>query len=189
MLMSYYDLKREHTDWDFQPAKITARASGNYLSSMTINKGAFHNIQKDMPVIASKPSASGEGFDYILIGYISEVNVMSSKIVPFIKTGGYVGAYINRTAETGIVEGNFTLERNGLCRIVNLSKDAEIENGDKIYTSGDGSIYPENLYIGEVTSVESDPLSHTLTGIINPAADFGEIKDVMVVLTFERKFY
>jgi rod shape-determining protein MreC len=187
-LYSFYGLKRQHTEYELQPAKITARGDGNYLSSLTINKGSFHNIEKDMPVIASKPSASGAGYDYTVVGYVSEVGLMSSKVVPFIRTGTYIGAYIGRTEETGIVEGDFELEKDGLCRIASLSKEAVVEAGDKIYSSGSG-IYPENLYIGEVTEVEADPLSRTVTGRIEPDVNFNEIKDVMVILKFERKFY
>jgi len=182
MLMSFYELKRERMDYDLQPAKVIATDPGNYLLSLTINKGAFHDIEKDMPVIAAV------GTEYVIIGYVGETGLTSSKVVPFIKAGESVGAYIKRTDEPGIIEGDFTLERNGLCRVAYLPKDALIEPGDKIYTSGTGGIYPENLYIGEVISVGADPFSQTPTGHVRPAADFSEIKDVMVVLKFEKRF-
>ena len=189
-LREFFDLKDEHIRWDLQPAKVNARNTGNYQLFLTIDKGGLHNIEKDMPVIAAKPSASGDGkYDYILVGYVSEVGWLYSKVVPFIRTGRYVGAYIKRTSETGNIAGDFTFEKKGWCRLVNLSQDSEIETGDKIYSSGVGGIYPENLYIGEVINVKYDRLSHTKTGVIKPAADFDEIKDVMVILTFEKKFY
>jgi len=187
-LYNFYGLKRERPLYDLQPARITSRDPGNYLSSLTINRGSLYGLAKNMPVIGSKPSSTGTGFDYIIVGYVSEVGLMSSKVVPFIRTGEAIGAYIGRTQEIGVVEGDFELEKNGVCRIVNLSKETVLEVGDKIYSSG-SSIYPENLYIGEVIKVTSDPLSQTMTGDIKPAADFSKIKDVMVILKFERKFY
>ena len=187
-LYDFYDLKKERIDYEFQPAKITSRTPGNFLSYLIINKGSLNNIEKDMPVVAAKPSAAGTGYDYMIVGYVSEVGLMSSKVVPFIRTGESVGAYIERTDETGIVTGDFKLEKDGICRLENLSKDAVLEINDKIYSSGSG-IYPENLYIGDVINVESDALSQTMTGYVKPAVNFNEIKDVMVILKFERKFY
>ncbi|MCL2096413.1 MAG: rod shape-determining protein MreC [Oscillospiraceae bacterium] len=182
MLASFYELKRENIDYMFQPAKVTAKSPGNYLSVLTINKGSFHNIERDMPVIAATET------DYIIVGYVFEVGITSSKVMPFIRTGEAVGAYIKRTEELGIVEGRFELERYGLGILANLSKDASVEDGDKLYTSGSGSRYPENLYIGEVVEVEGDPFSQTMTGLVKPAVNFGEIKEVMVILKFDRKF-
>jgi cell shape-determining protein MreC len=89
----------------------------------------------------------------------------------------------------GGVEGDFELEKNGLCRIAYLSKETMPEVGDKIYSSGNGNIYPEDLYIGEVIEVAADPLSHTMTGYIKPAVNFDEIKNIMVILEFKRSFY
>lgn len=183
MLYSFYGLKKERPDYTFQPAKITASNPGNLQLSFVINKGSFHHIEKDMTVIA----AAGE--KYVIVGYVGEVGITQSKVVPFIRTGSFIGAYIEeRIEETGIIEGEFTLERQGLCRIAYFSKDAVPEIGDKIYSSG-GGIYPENLYIGKIIEVKSDPFSQTMTGIIQPGVDFSELKDVMVILKFERKFY
>jgi rod shape-determining protein MreC len=194
MFRSFYELKRERMDFDLQPARVTARDPGNFRSSLTINKGSFHGVEKDMPVIAAAGTGTGAGTgteteSYVIVGFVSEVGATSSKVTPFIRTGSYVGAYIKQSEELGIAEGDFRLERHGLCRLVPFSKEAEIEAGDKIYTSGTGGIYPENLYIGEVIEVESDPFTQTMTGIIQPAIDFGGIKDVMVIIKFERKFY
>ena len=188
MLYSFFGIKKEHLDYDLQPAKITARDPGNYFTSFTIDKGAFHDLDKDMPVIAAKKIA-GDKYIYPIVGYISEVGIMSSKIVPFIRTGTKVGVYIERTGETGIVEGDFELEKNGMCKLAYLSKDTVLEIGDKLFTSGNGNIYPEDLYIGEVIEIASDPNSHTMIGYIQPAVNFSDVKDVMVIRKFERSFY
>jgi len=185
MLMAYFNLKREHMDYELQPARVTARDPGNYNSSVTINRGSLHNIERDMAVIA----ATGKENEYAVVGYVSEVGITSSKVVPFIRTGSSVGAYIKGTEEIGIAEGTFELERYGLCRLSNLSKETALEEGDRIYSSGAGSRYPENLYIGEVVGVEPDPFNQTMTGLVKPAVNFDELRDVMVILEFERKFY
>jgi rod shape-determining protein MreC len=87
------------------------------------------------------------------------------------------------------VEGDFELEKKGLCKLSYLPKDVDLRVGDKIISSGYGGIFPEGLNIGEVVSIEPDELSHTLVGYVKPAADLSLIRDVMIIREFERKFY
>lgn len=182
-LMEFFELKKERMDFKFQPARVIYSESGNFLSVLTINKGSFHKIEKDMSVIADN------GTDKVIIGYISEVDYATSKVVLFTRTSESIGAYIKRTGEIGVVEGDFELEKRGMCRIAYLSKETDLQVGDKIYSSGYGGIYPENLYIGKVTEVIYDQLSQTPTGYIEPAINFYEVKDVMIILKFNRDFY
>ena len=187
-LMAFYELRKKHPDYTMQNAKITAKDPGNYLSSLTINKGTLETLRKDMPVVAAKGTDPGKE-KYAIVGYVSEVGVLSAKVVPFIRTGTSIGAYIERTGEAVIVEGDFELEKKGLCRVSYLSQETVIEVGDKLYSSGNGNIYPEDLYIGEIIELESDPLSRTMTGRVKPAVDFEEIKNVMIILEFNISFY
>ena len=187
-LMAFYELKRTRPDFKMQNAKVTARDPGNYLSSLTIDKGSLHTLGKDMPVVAARETGGGKE-KYVIVGIVGEVGVLSAKVVPFIRTGSSIGAYIERTGEAVIVEGDFELEKRGACRVSCLSKDTVIEAGDKLYSSGNGNMYPEDLYIGEITELEADPLSRTMAGRVKPAADFEGIKNVMVILEFTRNFY
>jgi rod shape-determining protein MreC len=187
-LMAFYELKKIRPDYKMQNAKITAKDPGNYLSSLIINKGAWQALEKDMPVVAARGTDLVKE-KYAIVGYVSEVGVLSAKVVPFIRTGTSIGAYIERTGEAVMVEGDFELEKKGMCRISCLSKETVIEAGDKLYSSGNGNIYPEDLYIGEIIELEADPLSRTMTGCIKPAVDFDEIKNVMIIIEFNRSFY
>jgi rod shape-determining protein MreC len=187
MLRSFFELKRQRMDFDLEPARITAGSPGNFSSEFTVNRGSLHGIGRDMPVVAA-----GSGADYIVVGYIREVGLTSSKVVCFIRAGEAIGAYIERTKETGIIEGVFELEQDGRCRFRPLPGDSalEFQVGDRIYSSGEGSRYPEGLYIGEIIRLVADPFTHTMTGIIEPAMDFsgGTVRDVMIIRSFERKF-
>ena len=179
-LTAYYGLMQDHTDIEkIQDAAIISRDAGNYSTVLTINKGSFHHIEKDMPVI----TADG------IVGYISEVATFTSKVSLFIRTSNSVGAYIKRTGQIGIAEGDFELEKAGKCRLGYLSKDTDLQVGDKIYTSGYSDIYPKDLPIGEITEIVPDPLSQTLTGYIQPAVDFSSLRNVIVILKFTREFY
>jgi len=184
-LMAFYELKRKRPDYKMQNAKVTARDPGNLISSLTIDKGAAQGLEKDRPVVAARGTDSGKE-RYVVVGYVGEVGLLSAKVVPFIRAGAAIGAYVERTGEAIMVVGDFGLERKGLCKIANVPKGTILEVGDKIYSSGSGGIYPEDLYIGEIVELVADPLSRTMTGYVKPAVDFEEIKNIMVILEFSR---
>ena len=178
MLRRFFDLKDERPDFIMLEASVIAGSAGNYITGITINRGAFHGIGKDMPVI----SADG------VVGYISHVDFRSARISPFIRAGNKIGVYIvsegEKTGDTGIVEGVFELAREGLCRLVNLTREADISEGDKIYSSGYSEMYPEGLFIGTVVSVYNDANTHTPAALIEPGVNFNKLRDVMIVLEF-----
>ena len=176
---AYFGFMKEHTVIKrFQDAAVIARDAGNYQSNLIINKGAFHNIKNNMPVVTDKG----------IVGYISKVGMWTSDVSLFIRTSNSVGAYIQRNKQIGIVEGDFGLERVGKCLLGSLYKDTDLQVGDKIYTSGFGDIYPKDLYIGKVAEVFPDALSQSMTGYIEPAVDFNTLRRVMIIIEFDREF-
>ena len=178
-LLAYHNIKQANIEYDRQPATVIARGIGSSMSILTINQGFLHEIEKDMPVI------SPDG----IVGYISEVGFGTSKVVLFTRASVSISAYINRTGITGVVEGDFELEKEGLCKLTMLPKDVDLRVGDKILSSGYGGIFPEGLVIGEVVEIIADVNSHTLIGYVKPAVDLAAIRSVMVIRNFEITFY
>ena len=178
MLKSFFELKTERPDFKMREASVIAGSAANYISGLVINRGAFHGIENDMPVIAS------DGISESVVGYISEVSFMTAKVSPFIRVSNSIGVYIKRTGDTGLAEGDFELSRQGLCRMVHLTREADIRKGDRIYSSGYGGIYPEGLFVGTVIEVYSDPLTQTPAAYIEPGINFNKIRDVMIILEF-----
>ena len=69
-----------------------------------------------------------------------------------------------------------------------IEANADIRVGDKVYTSGEGSIYPAGLLIGTVTAIEADEASRTLIAEITPSVDFNSsdsFDKLMVVCGYE----
>ena len=178
-LLAFHNIKTASIEFDRQPATIISHGIGNFTSIITINQGSLHEIEKDMPVI------SPDG----IVGYVSEVGLGTSKVTLFTCASVHISAYINRTGITGVVEGNFELEKEGLCQLTMLPKDVDLRIGDKILSSGYGGIFPEGLAIGEIVEIIPDVLSRTMIGYIKPAVDLSTLRSVMVIRKFERNFY
>lgn len=173
-LKKYLNFHTEHPEFVLADARIIARESGNFSTVLTLDRGKVHGIDKNMPVIAP------EG----LFGYVSEVGLDWCRVMTVVETASSVGAYTDRTGATGVVEGDLELRSGGKCRMTYIEATADIRVGDKVYTSGEGSIYPAGLLLGTVSSIQADEASRTLIAEISPAVDFTDTNsfDKLVVI-------
>ena len=170
-LSDYLGLKKEHSDFLFEEASVIGRESGNYSTVCTLSKGTMHDIKVNMPVITE------DG----VVGYVTEVGPTWCRAVSIIETASAVGAYIERSGELGLIEGSYELRFEGKCRMIRLPADADVHEGDRVLTSGLGSIYPRGLFVGEVVSVDADPYSRTLTAVVQPKVDYSSLVKVMII--------
>ncbi|MBO5270011.1 MAG: rod shape-determining protein MreC, partial [Clostridia bacterium] len=123
-----------------------------------------------------------------VFGYVKETSVTSCKVVSIVETASAVGAFIERSGATGLVEGDYTLRADGLVLMKRIPISADVKVGDPVHTSGTGSVYPRGLLIGTVKEITSDPYSRTLTAVIAPREDFTALDDIshlMIVTGFE----
>ena len=174
-LTAFLEMKRSHTDFTFAEAVITGRESANHMTVCTIDRGTAHGIAEGMPVVTP------DG----VLGYIDEAGLTWAKVRTLIEFSTSIGACIERTGELGLVEGNFSLAADGICRITYLAADSDVRVGDRVVTSGTGGIYPRDLVIGYVTEVIPDEYSRTLTATIRPAATLTDLDRVMIITSYE----
>ena len=175
-LFDYLELKREHTDYVFEPANITSNGSGNYMTVFTLDRGQNHNVEVDMPVVTN------EG----IVGYIVEAGSDWSKAVTFIEASASIGAYVERTGELCVVEGDYSLSDEGICRLNYLTEDSDIQVGDRILSSGYGSVYPRGLVIGHVTKIERNEYRRSIVAYVTPAADLTtDLSKLMIITDYE----
>lgn len=177
-LRQYLSLKNEHIDYTFVDAAIVGRESGSFSTVLTLDRGTAHGIEEGMPVITENG----------VFGYVKEVSYMSCRVVSIVETATAVGAFIERSGVTGLVEGDYALRDDGRVVMKNIPLGSDIAEGDPIHTSGTGSVYPRGLFVGTVMSVLPDPYSRTLTAIVEPGEDFlslGSLSYLMIVTDYE----
>lgn len=174
-LFTYLELKRQHTDYSLQDATVTGRESGNYMTVFTLDKGKAQGIDINMPAVTP------DG----IVGYVSEVGTDWCKAVTLLQSGSSIGAYVERSGEIGVVEANYILSRDGLCKMKYLAADADIKVGDRILSSGLGSVYPRGLAIGYVESVEKDAASRSVSVTVRPSADLTDISQLMIITKYD----
>lgn len=171
----YLGLKEEHEDFEFCAAKVVSVDAADIYGAFSVNVGSLNGVSPYDPVITA------EG----LVGYVKSVSLTSSTVVTLLDPTVKVGAYDTRTDDSGIVSGSAKLAKNGQCRLNNLTRDCTVAIGDNIITSGGGGIFPEGLMIGSVNTMGQDSGDITSYAVIDTAVDFDNLRNVMVITSFE----
>ena len=91
-----------------------------------------------------------------------------------------VGGIVERTGDLVLVEG--VAGNSGQLQARTLSPHAEVKPGDMIITSGLGGIFPKGLPLGKVVSVDPDPYGLATHATIMPAADFGRLEYLLILV-------
>lgn len=173
-MRKYLGAKRANTDFVFCDANVIGSDGGGYVSSFTLDRGTSSGIKEGMPVLTN------DG----VVGRVTEVGLTFCRVSTIINYDSSIGAYAERSGALGLVNGDFDLRRDGLCRLEYLKFDADIEVGDKIYSSGLGSVYPRGLYVGEITEITGDEYNHTKVAVIKPAAALDRLTRVMILTDY-----
>lgn len=174
-LRRYLDVKKTFPDFKMTEALIIGSESDNYMTVFTLNKGSVDGVKLGMPIIV-------EGG---LVGSVCEVGYNWCCVRTLTEASASAGAYIPRSGEAGIVDGDISLKDTGECMLTYLSEDSDVIVGDLVYTTGQGSVYPRDLLIGRVISVEINEYLRTKTATVKCAVDFKSLKYVMIITDFE----
>lgn len=178
-LYKFLELKKERNDFMMTDAKVISRTSSNYISKFTIDKGSFHGISENMPVITS---------DRSIIGVVYSVNLTSSECLCITSYDTTLGVFDERSGSTGFLSGDFELFSENKCIMTDIHEQADVKVGDKILTSGLGDIYPSQLVVGQVTDIFADPATYTQVAHIKPSESIFTADNVMVITSFNRVY-
>src|SRR5690349_899202 len=161
---------RERSIFKLVPAEVIARDSSTWWRTVTINRGKEDGLDGDMPVVTD------EG----LVGKTTTVSNNISVVLLVSDENCKVAASVEGTREQGIVSGERVV--GGLTPLLNLnflSKQANLQPGQKAVTSGVGGVFPSGLFLGTVKSFKVRELDGQAK--LAPAVDLSHLEDVFVV--------
>jgi rod shape-determining protein MreC len=148
---------------------ISYEGSGAY-DIFTVDIGTEAGVKRNTVVV------SGVG----LVGRVLDTGKGWSKIVATIDENNKVGFEIRGTTKTylGVCSGDGKGNMTGYM----LDENAEVKEGELVYTSGVGGIYPSGIIIGNVVSSKLSENNQLLSVKINTVNDFKSLKKVGLLI-------
>lgn len=177
-LREVLNFKNSKNNYDYLGCEIIGYSGESFSSGYVIDKGENDGLKKDMIVISNKG----------LVGQVTSTGSNWAIVQSLINENIAVSVMVNSTRETtGILKGYVTHSNQNLTKVTNLPIDSAIKEGDVIVTSGLGQIYPKEVRIGEVVSVETDEVKVMKTAIVKPFVDFNKLEELFVVIPKETR--
>ena len=169
-LKDFMNLNNKYSDYQTVPAAIIEKSISNYDKTVIINSGEVDGVRVNMPVI------SEDG----LVGYIIEVNKKTAKVQLIIDTASTVSGNISTAESSILLKGQ--LDKNDMVKASYIPTEATVLQGDEVYTSGIGGIYPKGILIGKIKEVintknESDRYANVETSV-----NFNKLINVLVIV-------
>ena len=177
-LREVLNFKNSKNNYYYLGCEIIGYSGESFSSGYVIDKGENDGLKKDMIVISNKG----------LVGQVTSTGSNWAIVQSLINENIAVSVMVNSTRETtGILKGYVTHSNQNLTKVTNLPIDSAIKEGDVIVTSGLGQIYPKEVRIGEVVSVETDEVKVMKTAIVKPFVDFNKLEELFVVIPKETR--
>ena len=147
--------------YKFVTTKIISKSNASFIRSVILMSGKKDNISIKSPVVDNNN----------LLGYISELGNNSSRVIALTDINTKIPAFVPNKNIKIIVSGN----NSNFLEISNYLDISSLKSGDKVFSSGDGNMYPSGLFVG-IVKIKFDG-----TIIVVPFSNLNDLNYVQVL--------
>lgn len=165
-LRSLLELKSERHDF-IASAEVFARDPTNWFHVLWINKGSEDRVSKEM--VAVTPVG--------VVGRIYNVFSSKSSVILITDVNSAVAVRIQPSGADAILEGR----GDNMSFLKYVSRDTDVEVGQRVVTSGLDGIYPEGLLIGYVERVRKMDGDFFQDVVVRPAQNLNAVEEVAIL--------
>lgn len=159
----------------FRAARVINNNFSKADNYLTINQGETAGIQPEFGVVTSKG----------VIGIVDRVNSRFSRVISILHSESRINAQMTKTSHFGSLIWNG--EDPNLVQLIDVPRQAPVEEGDTIVTGGRSLIFPEGLPIGSVEDWEMDDTQSYYNINVRLFNDMTNIGFVYVIENLDRE--
>lgn len=171
----FLGVKEENPDFIFESATIISRDSTDLNESFSLNKGSLDDISVNDPVIYGKN----------LVGVVVSVSPATCTVKTIANPDVNISIYESYTGEVGYSTGTGDSTDRVYAKIPGLKKDTAISPNGIVCTTGSGGIYPKDLIVGTIVSIENSSDGISSHAAVRSALDLSELTEVFVIKEFD----
>ena len=161
---------QKKTLFDVKAAKVIKRQPSTWWDTLTIDQGENDDLGTQLTVLA-------EGG---LVGRIDQAFEEVANIVLITDESCQVSVYVEGSPEKGILSGEpGEYGSTPLLRLRYLNRNAVVQKGMKVFTTGRGGIFPADIQVGTIDEVFLG--SYESEAIVIPSVDLQNLAVVFVL--------
>jgi len=150
------------------PAEILYTGRDPFAQKVIINRGSTSGVHPGSPVVD----------DAGVVGQVTRVHPLLSEVTLLTDKAQLVPVQVIRNGLRAIAFGSGS---SGLIELRYMSAAADIQNGDRLVTSGIDGTYPAGFPVGTVVHIERDAASAFASIVCEPAAGVSRGRYVLVL--------
>jgi rod shape-determining protein MreC len=151
-----------------EAAEVLYAGRDPFAQKVFIGRGAAHGVRPGSPVT----DESG------VIGQVTRVHPLLSEVTLLTNPDQAIPVQVARNGLRAVAFGGGA---SGMLELRYLSSNAEIQNGDRLVTSGIDGTYPAGLPVATVVSIERDAEHTFARALCRPAAGVERGRHVLVL--------
>jgi rod shape-determining protein MreC len=148
-------------------ASIIANSASTWFKSCLLDRGSVDGVSKGMAVVTPLG----------VVGQVVAVTPRTAKVLLLTDPNSGVDVFVQRTRARGIVSGS--LENGTIMKYVKRTED--IQEGDRLVTSGVDGVFPKGIVVGAVTKVRKEVLGLFQSIEVLPAVNLARTEEVLIV--------
>lgn len=141
----------------------------------TLDKGTLDGVEENDAIV------SDDGY---LLGMVVEADLSSCKVMTILHPSFNAAGVVSRTRDNGIITGSADYAADGLCLVTNLARSTEAKEGDLIITTGLGGVFPPDVLLGTIQSIEPEASGKSAVAVVEPGADARTVKHVFIITDY-----
>lgn len=163
---------RESSQYKTVPARVIARDPSLWFNTVTINRGSSSGIELNMPVVT--PGG--------IVGRVVATSPWTAQVMLITDERAAAGAVVGQLGQSNALGSVKGLGQNGLVEMRYVSGLEQVSVGDYVVTTGQDSIYPPGLTVGQVVEVKSGSATTPHIIHIKPGARLDQLEEVAVLI-------
>src|SRR5262245_9690712 len=148
-------------------ASIIADSASTWFKSCLLDKGSADGVRKGLAVVTP----------FGVVGQVVAVTARTAEVLLLTDPNSGVDVLVQRTRARGIVSGS--LDNGTILKYVKRSED--IQEGDRLVTSGLDGVFPKGVVVGAVTKVRKQTLGLFQHIEVMPAVNLERTEEVLIV--------
>ena len=170
VLSALVEFARVHPENRYLAAAVIGRDPSPFVKYVIINRGSDGGLRSGMPVVTSQG----------LAGRIAAVTAGAARVELVTDPSSSVNVRLEPSGAQAVLLGSLT----GELSLDLIPQTASVNVGDLVLTSGLGGNFPDNILIGQVTSVSRRETDLFQQASVQPVVDFSKLEIVLLITNF-----
>jgi rod shape-determining protein MreC len=170
VLSALVEFARVHPENHYLAAATIGRDPSPFVKYVIINRGSDSGLRTGMPVVTSQG----------LAGRIAAVTAGAARVELITDPSSSVNVRLEPSGAQAVLLGSLT----GELTLDLIPQTASATVGDLVLTSGLGGNYPDNILIGQITSVHRRETDLFQQANVQPVVDFSNLEIVLLITNF-----